>query len=123
MSFFYARVLKKRLLYSMRVRRKRGNFAVQIQELSAELERKYGHVSNLLSLEDAIHVPDIVHSTVMRHAGAPSDAQGLAAGLAELKEKWKPAAVIVREISLAFESHPYMHIGRSEGEMHRFSLP
>lgn len=96
---------------------------MQIEELSAELERKYGHVPNLLSLEEAIHVPDIIHSTVMRHADGPSDAQGLASGLAEVKANWKPATVTVREISLANEGHPYMHISRAKGEVHRFSLP
>lgn len=94
----------------------------QVAKLSAELERKYSHVSGLLSLKEAIHIPDIVHSTVMRHAGVLSDPNGLAEGLAELEAKWNPVTVSITEIYLVFEGHPYMHIGKTEGEMHIFSL-
>lgn len=96
----------------------------QIQELDAELKQKYADTApDLVSLSEAVHVPDIVHSTVMRHAGPPADAQGLAQGLVELNAKWKSVTVNVKEISLAFEEHPYMHVSRADAEMHTFPLP
>eukprot|EP00903_Cladosiphon_okamuranus_P017564 g16178.t1 len=59
----------------------------RLGELSVELEAKYnGAHPELLSLKDALHVPDIVHSTIMRVAVQPSGAAEtrLAEGLADL---------------------------------------
>ena len=96
---------------------------VQLRKLSDELENKYSVAAGLCSLRDAIHVPDIIHSTVMRVASEVEDPRSLAAGLAEISGRWKPATVKVAEISLVHEKHPYMHLDRVEGEVQSFSLP
>lgn len=96
----------------------------QLAKLSAELEVKYSRGNpSLCSLGDAIHVPDIIHSTVMRLASEPSDALRLTGGLAGLEARWKPATVKVGEISLVYEKHPYMHFSRMEGAAHTYHLP
>ncbi|CAM9457094.1 unnamed protein product, partial [Ascophyllum nodosum] len=94
-----------------------------LRKLSDELENKYSVAAGLCSLRDAIHVPDIIHSTVMRVASEVEDPRSLAAGLAEISGRWKPATVKVAEISLVHEKHPYMHLDRVEGEVQSFSLP
>ncbi|CAM9609539.1 unnamed protein product [Pylaiella littoralis] len=86
-------------------------------DLSAELEKKYSKVHpDLCSIKDAVHVPDIIHSTVMRVASQPSDAGRLAEGLADLSARWEPATVKVGEITLVYENHPYMHFSREGAE-------
>lgn len=94
-----------------------------MQELSAEFEDKYGvDDADILSLQAAIHVPDIIHSTVMRPASEPSDAPRLAEELAGLRARWAPATVRIDEISLVYEKHPYMHLNRADGLAHSFTL-
>lgn len=96
---------------------------MQIEELSIELERKYSNMPELCSLKEAVHIPGIVHSTIMRHSSAPSDARDLAKGLADLQSRWEPATVKASELCLVFEKHPYLHVSRADGEVHRFPLP
>lgn len=95
---------------------------MKLEGLSAELEAKYGDILGLLSLSESVHIPDIVHSTVMRHASEPSDASALARGLADLSDRWEPARVRVDKVFLVHEVHPYMHLSRTEGEVTRFLL-
>lgn len=99
-----------------------ANSVRQLQALSAELEPKFQHVPKLRSLKDVVHVPDIVHSTVMRPGGASPDERALAEGLDGLRKRWRPASVRVGEVFLVHEKHPYMHVAREEGEVHRFTL-
>ncbi|CAM9635798.1 unnamed protein product, partial [Hapterophycus canaliculatus] len=95
-----------------------------LSKLSAELEKKHGSAHpELCSLKEALHVPDIIHSTVMRLAAPPSDADRLAEGLAGLAMRWQPATVRVAEISLVYEKHPYMHLDREESEVRCYRLP
>ena len=95
-----------------------------MHELSAELEDTYGgNDPDILSLQAAIHVPDIIHSTVMRLASKPSDSPRLAKELAGLGARWAPATVHVDEICLVYEKHPYMHHNRVDGLAHSFALP
>lgn len=90
---------------------------LQLGDLSAELEKKYSKVHpDLCSIKDAVHVPDIIHSTVMRVASQPSNAGRLAEGLADLSARWEPATVKVGEITLVYENHPYMHFSREGAE-------
>lgn len=96
---------------------------IQLCELSNELEKKHSDVPDLCSLKAAVHVPDIIHSTVMRLASEPSDARLLSEGLAGLRARWEPATVKVGELSLVYEKHPYMHLSRTEGEVNRYALP
>lgn len=97
---------------------------LQLSELSAELETKYaGAHPELCSLRDALHVPGIIHSTVMRLASPPSDADRLAEGLARIAERWEPATVRVAAISLVHEQHPYMHLDLEGAEAHCYRLP
>lgn len=99
---------------------------MQLGELSVELEAKYsGAHPELFSLKDALHVPNIIHSTVMRVAVQPSGPAEtrLAEGLADLGARWEPATVKVGAMSLVHEQHPYMHLRRWEGEKHSYSLP
>lgn len=95
---------------------------VQLGELSTELEQKHSDVPDLCSLKAAVHVPDIIHSTVMRLASEPSDVRVLREGLAGLRARWEPATVKVGELSLVHEKHPYMHLSRTEGEVRRYKL-
>ncbi|CAM9232667.1 unnamed protein product [Laminaria digitata] len=95
-----------------------------LHELSAELEDKYrGDDPEILSLQAAIHVPDIIHSTVMRLASEPPNARRLAEELAGLSARWAPATVRVDKISLVYEKHPYMHMNRADGLAHSFVSP
>lgn len=100
---------------------------MQLGELSAELEDKYrGAHPNLCSLKDALHVPDIIHSTVMRAARqppGPAEERRLAEGLADLGARWEPATVKVGEMNLVHEKHPYMHFRREGAETRCYSLP
>lgn len=96
---------------------------MQIRELSADLEQKYNVTGDLCSLRDAIHVPDIIHSTVMRVASEVEDTRSLSAGLAEISGKWTPATVKICDVSLVHEKHPYMHLDRADCEIRSFPLP
>lgn len=99
---------------------------MQLSELSAELEDKYsGAHPELCSLKDALHVPSIIHSTILRTAVQPSDPEEkrLVEGLADLGARWEPATVKVGAMSLVHEKHPYMHLRREGGEKHCYSLP
>jgi len=97
----------------------------QLGELSAELEGKYrGAHADLCSIRDALQVPNIIHSTVMRAASEPRAGGGerLAEGLAGLGARWEPATVKVGEISLVHEAHPYMHLSREGAEARSYPL-
>lgn len=97
---------------------------VQLGDLSAELEKKYASAHpDLCSLREALHVPGIIHSTVMRLAAAPSDAGRLAEGLTGLAAQWEPATVRVSRISMINERRPYMHLSPDGAEAHCYSLP
>ncbi|CAN0539964.1 unnamed protein product, partial [Ectocarpus sp. 12 AP-2014] len=93
-------------------------------ELSAELENKYQDAHpDLFSLGDAVHIPEIIHSTVMRVASEVFDEGRLREGLADLGARWEPATVRVGKISLVYEKHPYMHLSRERAEARCYSLP
>eukprot|EP00752_Nemacystus_decipiens_P003110 g2881.t1 len=97
----------------------------ELGELSAELEDKYSSAHpELCSLKDALHVPSIIHSTMMRIAVQPSGPaeKRLSEGLADLGARWEPATVKVGAMSLVHEKHPYMHLSRERGEARRYSL-
>lgn len=99
---------------------------MQLGELSAELEDRYrGAHPDLCSIKDALHVPDIIHSTVMRVALQPSGPaeKRLVEGLADLGARWEPVAAKAGAMSLVHEKHPYMHLRREGAEKHCYSLP
>lgn len=95
----------------------------QLRELSAELEGKHSGTPDLCSLMDAVQVPDIIHSTVMRVASRPLDGRRTVEELTKLRDQWEPTTVKVEHISLVYEKHPYMHLNRTTGEAHTFRLP
>lgn len=99
----------------------------QLGELSAELEDKYRAAHpDLCSLKDALHVPDIIHSTVMRIANQPCypAERRLTEELAELGARWEAATVRVGAMSLVHENHPYMHLRRDKNtHTHSYPLP
>ncbi|CAM9684916.1 unnamed protein product, partial [Ectocarpus fasciculatus] len=96
----------------------------KLSELSAELENKYGGAHpDLCSLGDAVHIPDIIHSTVMRVASQVSDEGRLGEGLADLGARWEPATVRVGKISLVNEKRPYMHLSREGAEARCYRIP
>lgn len=99
---------------------------MQLGELSAELEDKYdGAHPELCSLKDAVHIPSIIHSTIMRVAVQPPGPaeKRLSEGLADLGARWEPATAKVGAMTLVHEKHPYMHLNREGGERHCFPLP
>ncbi|CBJ29387.1 expressed unknown protein [Ectocarpus siliculosus] len=96
----------------------------KLSELSAELENKYeGAHPDLFSLGDGVHIPNIIHSTVMRVASEVSDEGRLGEGLADLGARWEPTTVRVGKISLVYEKHPYMHLSREGAEARSYRLP
>ena len=56
------------------------------------------------------HLPNIVHSTVVRWAAEPADRDAVAAAFAEVAATWAPLEICVPSIQAVFEDVPYMHI-------------
>ncbi|CAM9324462.1 unnamed protein product [Choristocarpus tenellus] len=106
----------------------------QVAEAEAKLTESLSHVQGLVPLREALRVPDIIHSTIMRFSSEPLNPARLASDLDDLGEKWRrmvcgeeegrgvPVTIRVTSLSLVHERHPYMHIGLGEGEARRFLL-
>ena len=58
--------------------------------------------------EPAPHLPDIIHSTVLRWTAEPEHEPALAA-FAEVAEAWEPIDVVVDAPKLVIENVPFMH--------------
>mmetsp|Transcript_5948 Transcript_5948/g.13085 ORF Transcript_5948/g.13085 Transcript_5948/m.13085 type:complete len:258 (+) Transcript_5948:49-822(+) len=56
------------------------------------------------------HLPDILHSTILRWAGEPADREAAQKAFAEAAEAWTPLEVEVFGARAVFEDMPYMHI-------------
>eukprot|EP00929_Paragymnodinium_shiwhaense_P082761 TRINITY_DN43775_c0_g1_i1.p1 TRINITY_DN43775_c0_g1~~TRINITY_DN43775_c0_g1_i1.p1 ORF type:complete len:246 (-),score=31.01 TRINITY_DN43775_c0_g1_i1:154-891(-) len=62
-------------------------------------------------IHPAPHLPDIVHSTVLRWKAEPSsDRDAIKASFALVAESWEPLEVTVSSVRAVFEDAPYMHI-------------
>ncbi|CAE8595911.1 unnamed protein product [Polarella glacialis] len=60
--------------------------------------------------DPAPHLPDIVHSTVLRWTAAPEDAVAAREAFERIAASWEPLQVAVPFARWVFEDTPYMHI-------------
>ncbi|CAE7944604.1 unnamed protein product [Symbiodinium sp. KB8] len=60
--------------------------------------------------EPAPHIPDIVHSTVLRWTAEPADRAAAQEAFAQVAESWEPVEIIATAPRAVFEDIPYMHI-------------
>lgn len=56
------------------------------------------------------HLPDIVHSTVVRWATDPADREAVAKSFVDAAKTWTPIDITVDCAKAVFEDIPYMHI-------------
>lgn len=65
--------------------------------------------------EPPAHIPDIVHSTVLRWAAEPTEAELAAAHAAvdRVAASWEPLDVPITRCSAVFEARPFMHVPTS----------
>ncbi|CAN0175472.1 unnamed protein product, partial [Discosporangium mesarthrocarpum] len=98
----------------------------KLAEVSRNLMKTLSHIPDLISLGEAVHVPEIIHSTVMRFSSEPSDSGRLYSRLNTLKDVWGQAGtgaqIQVTSLSLVDEHRPYMHLSAGEGEARIFPL-
>eukprot|EP00965_Chrysotila_dentata_P080663 2661478-Pleurochrysis_carterae.AAC.1 len=61
--------------------------------------------------EPAPHIPDIVHSTLLRWAEEPTaDVTAISEAFERVAATWVPAEIVVRRVTAVFEDMPFMHI-------------
>eukprot|EP00927_Polykrikos_kofoidii_P066474 TRINITY_DN62077_c0_g1_i1.p1 TRINITY_DN62077_c0_g1~~TRINITY_DN62077_c0_g1_i1.p1 ORF type:complete len:244 (+),score=40.44 TRINITY_DN62077_c0_g1_i1:96-827(+) len=69
------------------------------------------------------HIPDILHSTILRWAAEPScERSEVAAAFDRVAEQWEPLDVVVTCARAVFEDVPYMHMPSEEGHVWWSSL-
>ena len=56
------------------------------------------------------HIPDIVHSTVVRWKGEPNDRESAIVEFERVAEGWTPIEVTVSRVTAVLERVPYMHM-------------
>eukprot|EP00928_Gymnodinium_smaydae_P063276 TRINITY_DN4690_c0_g5_i1.p1 TRINITY_DN4690_c0_g5~~TRINITY_DN4690_c0_g5_i1.p1 ORF type:complete len:420 (-),score=94.25 TRINITY_DN4690_c0_g5_i1:424-1536(-) len=60
--------------------------------------------------DPAPHLPDIIHSTVLRWSREPPDRAAARAAFARAAATWEPAEVLVPRCCAVYERVPYMHL-------------
>ena len=63
----------------------------------------------LNSVQTGLHIPDIIHSTVLRFAAPPTNPVRFQQGFASIAQAWQPIEVQIEVLALVEEIVPFMH--------------
>jgi hypothetical protein len=66
------------------------------------------------------HIPDIVHSTLLRWKAEPDDRMAAAKAFDSVTRSWTPLEISVERVTAVFETVPYMHMLAEDGSSDEF---